>query len=361
MRIGLLQEGEIPGDRVGDPLAYQRRYEELIEEVVAADELGFSTWGTSEQHFSPPRFTVSAPEVLYAAIAARTRRITLRPMSSVLVTWNHPILVAERIATLDIVSGGRAELCTARSNNAYALEAFGVDPATTQQQWAESLEIIVKGLAQDEVEHHGRFWDIPPRAIVPKSVNQPHPAISVAASSVRTHRLAAERGIGVIGFENYFGWDYFQECVDAYRHTEHNTNPIAVAPCDYVGLYVATAHCAPTREQAIAESRDVALGYFKFILDLYRPLADKPSYEYMDTIRTLVGQEGNMDFLLTETPSVLVGTPEDFVERLQRLEKAGVDEVLLRVDGLGHERNLAAIELIGREVIPAFATAEVTA
>ena len=125
MRVGLLQEGEVlPG------ATYDSRYREMIEEVVLADRLGFSTWGTSEQHFSPPRFTVSAPEVLYAAIASRTEQIKLRPMAAVLLAWNHPILVAERLATLDIVSHGRAELATARSNNLYTLEAFGVDPAT---------------------------------------------------------------------------------------------------------------------------------------------------------------------------------------------------------------------------------------
>jgi alkanesulfonate monooxygenase SsuD/methylene tetrahydromethanopterin reductase-like flavin-dependent oxidoreductase (luciferase family) len=361
MKIGLLQEGEIPEDQVSNPRAYQRRYDEMIAEVVAADALGFSVWGTSEQHFSPPRFTISAPEVLYAAVAAQTKQIIVRPMSSVLVGYNHPILVAERLATLDIVSGGRAELCTARSNNAHTLEAFGVDPSTTRQQWAESFELLVKALTQDEVEHDGELWKVPLRRVVPKAVQQPHPALSVAASSVQTHAAAARQGIGVIGFENYFGWDYLRECVDAYRLAEHNTEPLAIVPNDFVGLYVSTAHCAPTVAQAAAEARDVALGYFKFILDLYRPMASQPSYEYMSVVDNLVQHEGDLDFLLTETPSVMVGTPEDFVTRLRRLEEIGVDEVVLRVDGLGHEKNLQAIELIGREVIPAFAPAATVA
>jgi alkanesulfonate monooxygenase SsuD/methylene tetrahydromethanopterin reductase-like flavin-dependent oxidoreductase (luciferase family) len=358
MKIGLLQEGEIPASEIANPRAYQRRYEELIEEVIAADALGFSAWGTSEQHFSPPRFTVSAPEVLYAAVAARTKRIRIRPMSTVLVTWNHPLMVAERLATLDIVSAGRAELCTARSNNAHSLEAFGVDPATTREQWAESLQIVIKAMTDDIVEHNGRFWQIPPLRVVPKPVQQPHPPILVAASSVATHEAAARQGIGVIGFENYFGWSYLEECIDAYQSAEHNVTPVASVANNYVGLYVATAHCAPTAGQAAEEARDVALGYFKFILDLYRPMASNPSYEYMGKINSLVQHENDLDFLLTETPSVMIGTPEDFVTRLQRLEEMGIDEVLLRVDGLGHERNMQAIELIGREVIPAFSPAE---
>lgn len=88
MRIGLLQEGDLTGTTASE------RYHQLIEEVSLADRLGFSTWGTSEQHFSPPNFSVAAPEVLYSAIAMRTKNIKLRTMASVMLRWNHPILVA---------------------------------------------------------------------------------------------------------------------------------------------------------------------------------------------------------------------------------------------------------------------------
>ena len=116
MKVGLLQEGEaVPG------VGFAERYEQMIEEVAIADVNGFSCWGTSEQHFSAPRFAVSAPEVLYAAVAQHTQNIKLRVMCAVLLKWNHPVLVAERLATLDIVSKGRAELATARSNNLYTL------------------------------------------------------------------------------------------------------------------------------------------------------------------------------------------------------------------------------------------------
>src|SRR5262249_16954944 len=91
MKVGLLPEGE---PRRGVPAAWG--YEDMSGEVALADPLGFSCWGTSEQHFSPPRFTVAAPEVLYAAVARHTKAIKLRIMCSVLLKWNHPILVAER-------------------------------------------------------------------------------------------------------------------------------------------------------------------------------------------------------------------------------------------------------------------------
>jgi alkanesulfonate monooxygenase SsuD/methylene tetrahydromethanopterin reductase-like flavin-dependent oxidoreductase (luciferase family) len=349
MRVGLLQEGE-----VRDGKGYAQRYREMIDEVIAADRLGFSTWGTSEQHFSPPRFTVSAPEVLYGAIASRTEQIKLRVMASVLLRWNHPILVAERLATLDVVSNGRAEICTARSNNLYTLEAFGVSPSDTAAQWADGMDVLAKALTQEWLEHDGPVWQIPPRELVPKCVTEPHPPVSLAASSVSSHAKAGERGIGAICFENYFGFEYLQECIDGYRDGLSRAQPDPLQLNDYMGLYVATAFCAPTREEARRIARNVALEYFQFILDLYIPLGETPAYRYLaGRIDALAERAGDLDFLCSGTPAVMIGTPEDFVERLRLLESMGVDEVVMRVDGVDHGEILKSLELIGREVIPA--------
>jgi alkanesulfonate monooxygenase SsuD/methylene tetrahydromethanopterin reductase-like flavin-dependent oxidoreductase (luciferase family) len=324
----------------------------MIKEVVLADELGYSCWGTSEQHFSPPRFTVSAPEVLYAAVATQTKQIRIRTMASVLLSFNHPILVAERLATLDIISNGRAELCTARSNNKHTLEAFGVSTKDTKAQWREGIEVIAKAFTEDKLEHDGEIWKIPPRTIVPKPLQQPHPALSVAASGIDSHLEAGQKGIGVISFENYFGWDYLQSCINAYRKGITNPVPIGATVNNYFGLFVPTAFCAESRQQAVDEASETLLGYFKFILDLYRPLSNDPSYEYMNKINDLIAHENDVEYLIENSPSILVGDPDDIIERLNRMKSMGINEVLLRIDGFGHERNMQAIELIGKHVIP---------
>lgn len=347
MRVGLLQEGDLTGTT-----AYER-YHQLIDEVALADRLGFSTWGTSEQHFSPPSFSIAAPEVLYAAIAMRTSKITLRTMASVMLKWNHPILVAERLATLDIVSHGRAEVCTARSNNLTTLGAFGVDPSQTRDQWEDGMDVLMKAMTAKELEHDGPVWQIPSVEVVPKPYTKPHPRVSVAASSAQTHANAGKRGIGSITFDNYFGFDYLQECLDAYRtafdETDHSD---VIAPNDYRGLYVATAYCAEDRDEARAVARAVAMEYFTFILNLYIPLSKNPGYTYLDTLEQLIEHQDDLDWLCEYTPSVMIGTPDDFIERIKRVEEMGIDEVLLRIDGVGHENIKRSLELIGHEVIP---------
>jgi len=347
MKVGLLQEGDLTGTDV------VTRYHNLIEEAVLADKLGFSCWGTSEQHFSPPHFSVASTEVLYAAIAALTKNITLRPMAAVMLKFNHPILVAERLATLDIVSHGRAELCTARSNNLTTLATFGIAPKDTRAQFEDSLDVLIKALGDDILEHDGPIWQIPPREIVPKPMTKPYPNLSIAASSVETHGNAGRRGIGVITFENYFGFPYLQECLDKYREvfdaTDHSS---AKSVNDYRGLYVATAFCHEDRDEARRIARDMVLHYFEFILDLYIPLADTPGYTYLEEIKALIAHRDDVDWLCDYTPSVMVGTPDDFIERLQKLEAMGIDEVVLRVDGFGHENIMNTIQLIGEKVIP---------
>lgn len=348
MRVGLLQEGDLTGTTAAD------RYHQLIDEVTLADQLGFSTWGTSEQHFSPPSFSIAAPEVLYSAIAMRTERITLRTMASVMLKWNHPILVAERLATLYIVSKGRAEVCTARSNNLTTLEAFGVDPSETRDQWEDGMDVLMKAMTAEKLEHDGPVWKIPSVEVVPKPYTKPHPAVSVAASSVQSHSNAGVRGIGSITFDNYFGFDYLQECLDAYRTAFDETDHSAVlAPNDYRGLYVATAYCAEDRDDARRVARDVAMEYFRFILNLYIPLSKNPGYTYLDTLEALIEHQDDLDWLCEYTPSVMIGTPDDFIERIKRVEAMGIDEVLLRIDGVGHENIKKSLELIGHEVIPA--------
>lgn len=351
MKISLLQEGEILSG-----VSPAQRYGEIIEEIALADELGFYCWGTSEQHFSPPRFTVSAPEVLYAAVAQHTTRIKLRVMCAVLLKWNHPILIAERLATLDIVSNGRAELATARSNNMVTLNAFGVNPNETRAQWEDSMAVLAKAFRDEPLEHDGPFWKISPCEIVPRCVQKPHPPVSVAATSLETNAKAGELGIGVLTFESYFGFEHLEKCLAAYRAGLAKGNSMFPMRTETAGLYIATAYCAEDRRDAIDTARDAAMGYFKFNRGLYSDLAKKKGYEYLDENMKGVIERGEepLEFLLNDTPSIMIGTPDHFITRLRRLEEMGVDEVLLRIEGVPHEDIVRSLELIGTEVIPVF-------
>jgi alkanesulfonate monooxygenase SsuD/methylene tetrahydromethanopterin reductase-like flavin-dependent oxidoreductase (luciferase family) len=352
VNIGLISDGNLRGT---DPAS---KIHEIVAEAVLADEYGFSCWGTSETHFVAPVASISAPDAIYGAVAARTERITIRYMALV-ITYNHPIQVAERLNTLDVLSNGRAELCTARGNNIKVVNAFNVDPSKSRPMWEESMEIIAQGITQETIDYDGEFWKLDDVPILPRPVQQdPAPALLVVSSGMESHRAAAEMGIGVISFDNYLGWDAVQERIDAYKGGIANAKPVSDRTTDIYSYYVASAHCADTRAQALLEAEERAFEFVDFALELYEPMRNKPSYEYMSQIKAVESYSRDLDKLMGLGPSIIAGDPDDVIVTLKELERRGVDEVILSVDGISHDKHMKAIELIGNHVLPEFHVSE---
>ena len=334
------------------------RYHEMLEQVQFAEQMGFSAFFTSEQHFNPAISMTSAPEVILGYLAAKTSTIRLRVASFPLLTFNHPLKVAEKSATLDVLSHGRAEIGTARSNNPRTLKAFEVDPNLTRAMWFESMEILRKALTLEEVGHRGQFWTIdPPVVLRPRPVQQPHPPIFVSATSVETHRNAGKLGIGVMtGNSLSGGWPYLEEAMANYREglAEADPGPGGVVNRS-AGALAVTAHCAPTKEQAIAEAEPRARRFLEEIAEWFAALAESsPEYAYMSRLGELLQDEQGFEEIIEQSPYISIGTPEFFIERARRLEELGYDEFLLGMDGIPHEQIMSCIELIGTEVIPTF-------
>lgn len=357
MRFGLITEAEVAK---GTP--YSVRYHEVIKEAIHADEMGFDFWGSSEQHLVPSAYSISAPEVLYGAVAARTTNIKIRHMSVVMLAYNHPIRIAERLATLDIISKGRVEFGTARSNNIAYLKAFGVDPTKTRSEWRETLEATLRALMESPFEFHGEHYDIDPVDVTPKLYGPDCPPLYVSASSTETHRKAGELGIGTMTFDNWFGWDYVEECMQAHQEGLKNASPIGglydVNP--HQALLTFPAHCAATRAKAIEEAESTILGLLTHVTHLYLELARGEAdrggseYSYINRMKDLEAHKDDVEYLIDASPTLLIGDPDDVIERIKRYEELGIDEVILKIDNYGHAANMRSIEMFGKYVMPEF-------
>jgi alkanesulfonate monooxygenase SsuD/methylene tetrahydromethanopterin reductase-like flavin-dependent oxidoreductase (luciferase family) len=305
----------------------------MVIEAVAAEQAGFDVYGVSEQHFLPEVATSAAPEGIMNVVASKTEHIRLRFMSAV-ISVNHPIRIIERLNTLDAMSDGRAELGLARSNNPLTLAAFGVRADETRTRLNEGLPIIFRALTEKVFSADGDIWQIPESAVVPLPVQQPHPPVYISATSDETHALAARIGIGCMSGNTVLGWDYLDNSV---------------------GTFAATVACAPTMEEAMADGEAVALAFMDTVMGFYVRLADSsPGYEYLGQIADLKEHAEDIPFLMEFNPYFHIGTPEFLIERFKRLEAMGLNELILRIDGMGHERNMATIEMIGEHVIPHF-------
>ena len=129
--------------------------------------------------------------------------------------FNNPIKVAEQAAVLDIMSNGRVDLGTGRSTTAQELDGFSVDYDRTRAEVREALEIIVKAWTDEILEYDGKLIKVPPRRVVPKPIQKPHPPMWMACTAPDSYEMAGDRGLGVLSFN--FNWDGVQKSIGEYR------------------------------------------------------------------------------------------------------------------------------------------------
>jgi alkanesulfonate monooxygenase SsuD/methylene tetrahydromethanopterin reductase-like flavin-dependent oxidoreductase (luciferase family) len=177
----------------------QRVFRDTLAEAELADKAGFDCWWAVEHHGALEFSWSAAPEMLLAWIATRTRRMHLGH-AGVLAPFkiNHPLRAAERLAMLDHISGGRAELGLARTG-AGEWDTFQVDPETSRQQLVEAMRMIPKMWTQDEFSWDSPLLKIPPRNVIPKPLQKPHPRLWQTCSSPESFRLAGRLGVGALG------------------------------------------------------------------------------------------------------------------------------------------------------------------
>lgn len=348
MRFGFISEGEThPGT------THRHRYLELIDEFLLAEKVGFDLIGTSEQHFAIGGISVSAPETLYPYMMALTSRIrfihaiTLMPKN-----FNHPLRVAERLATEDILSNGRVELGTGRGNTTLALRAFEVSAEENKAQWSEGVDLLRTAFLNDPFHFEGEHYKVPPRSLTPKPIQYPHPPISVAATSPDTHRQAAEKGIGVISSSSFMGFEYLKNALNIYDETYHSTRHTMHPTYSKSVMIFGTAICLDTMEEALAHV-EPAVAYAKNALGAYDKLSKlSQDYAYMGAVSGVDFHDRN--FMMNESAGFIVGDPAECIRQVQRFADLGIDTLLLRIDSIPHHVIVKTIEMFGKYVIPHF-------
>jgi|SRR5579862_984699 len=374
MKFDLLYELQTP--KPHDARSEWRSYKEALEQIELADRLGFDTVWAVEHHFLVEFAHSSAPEVFLAAAAQRTQRIRIGHGVVLLPSkFNHPIRVAERAAALDLVSDGRLEFGTGRSSQ-FEQQGFGIDPEQSRDMWQESLAIVPRMWTEDPFEFHGRFVDIPPRSIVPKPLQQPHPPIWMAATSPQSWELAARNGIGILGLTIFVSVPQLEERVRAYRAALVNAQPVGKFINDRVGAFT-IVHAAETRQQAIDNgATDAAINYLLYAFRVLgggaapgdagmrreNAAAEIKSTSYRDMIAKeypiilkMMKNECTFEDLDRED-MVIVGDVDECARKVERYQRAGLDHfiALMQADRIPHEKVMRSIELFGKEIIPRF-------
>lgn len=367
MKFGLFYE--IPVARPRDKNSELRAYQEVLEQAVLGDRVGFHAFWTVEHHFLDEFSHCSNPEVLYGAVAARTENlrigygVRLAPKP-----YNHPVRSAESAAVLDLISGGRVDFGTGRSSTRIELEGFGVHPDDTREMWQEAIGHIVGCWTNDEYEFEGKHWSMPRRRVIPKPIQDPHPPIFGATGSDSGHRLMGELGIGLCSFGVGLPPDDVKRRIDIYRQAIAGcTKPLGVSLNNRVAAFT-MVNCAPTAEESRDAASESFVWYTKTAAGLVASVAswleemDRPlgTYDYLSAAKDAV-EKGLTDLVnfdyLRDSKAVIVGTPDQVLETCRAYEEAGVDLLLCLMNPykIQHEKVMQTIELMGKDVIPEFA------
>ena len=363
----------------------KRSYSDVIGDLrrtaEICDESGFDIIWLGEHHFSIwGRELTPNPILLASDLAARTKRIRVG-LSAAIITFWHPLRLAEDIATLDHLTGGRLEVGVGRGN--YGLEAFNLnpdaDPNNPQQNFDvfdETLQILKKALGEERFSHRGRFYQFPAPGfnadkahtvddpayvnpetnelikltIYPRPLQKPTPPLWTVVNSALSIQHAAENNCGIIMWRqtNKALVQQLKVYKEAYE-AAHN----ATIPTGRRTAIVRDTFVADSLEEARRIAGEAALGALNFSNWRGPYIFLDPGEELAPDLHEELTRELTFDFV--NDRALLFGSPDDVVQKLIALhEETGIEQVTFKCSwpGLEFEHTERSLLLLRDEVIP---------
>lgn len=346
-------------EAVFTPETTHRAFHNVVDQIVLAERTGFTSAWFVEHHFYEEASQSSAPDVMLAHIAAKTETIRLGHGVRLLPhAYNHPVRAAESAAVLDLLSNGRLEFGTGRSLSRLELEGFGIDPATTREQWESGLDIIVDAWTKEVLERTDGPIRIPPRSVVPKPLQQPHPPLWAATTGAPGHELMGRKGLGLLSFTLLLPVEELARRIGLYREGISHAEPIGHVVNNQVAA-MTMVHCHEDGQVARERAGQAVMNYLEWAFGAFVGAAKwmdprEGTYNYLQEMMGFDFESLTFDFV-NDNDMVIVGTPDECKKKAERYFEAGVDQMLcqMTLPGVKHEHIMESIELFGREVIPA--------
>jgi len=334
MEIGLYTFGELTPETAGGRMTAEQRMRDLLEEIELADRIGLDVFGVGEHH--RPDFIVSAPAVVLAAAAARTKRIRLTSAVNV-ISSDDPVRVFEQFATVDLISGGRAEIMAGRGSFIESFPLFGYDLKDYDALFDEKLRLLLKLREETNVTWSGKLRaPLTGQGVYPRPLQDPLPVwIAVGGnppSAERAGELGLPMAIAIIGGMP----ERFAPLADIHRAAAeaagHPRPALSINSHGYI---------AESSEQAA----DDAFGPFKLMMDrIGRERGWGPmSRRDFDALRTLRGAN-------------FIGSPDEIVEKILFQHQIFQHDrflMMMTIGSLPHDKVMRSIELYGTKVAPA--------
>ncbi len=303
-------------------------YESFIEYVAEADRLGFKQVFMVEHHFTG-QGQVSASMTVLSYLAARTKNIRLGT-AVVVLPWYNPVLIAEQVATLDLLSGGRVDFGVGKGYRQAEFDGFCVPAAEATARFDEAMEVILKAWTtphdknEGRFSHHGKLWKYNNIVVEPEPLQRPYPPLWLAAGSPDSVRRAAREGYNLL-LDQLAQTDQIIRRVAAFREE-----------CQKIGRPYDSNMVGTTRALQMIRS-------------------EKERQQMYETRKRVIATIGDLarDKLpdrVEEDTAPLWGTPDEVIARLKHLEANGVTNILI----VDPNASVANLRTFAREVLPAF-------
>jgi alkanesulfonate monooxygenase SsuD/methylene tetrahydromethanopterin reductase-like flavin-dependent oxidoreductase (luciferase family) len=328
-------------------------FRDVFELADRAEAWGADCVWLGEIHFTPTRSVISASLQVASAIATRTRRLRVGTAVQVL-PLNHPLRIAEEVATVDHISQGRFEFGIGRSGVVRTYDVYGIPYAESQARFREALEIIRQGWTGEPFSYEGQFYRIRNATVVPRPCQVPHPPIRMATTSDETFPAAGRLGLPIfVGLRTTEIAD-LQRQLAPYRQAWHEAGHPG-QPSVYLRMPV---YVATTERGAAEEPRESVAAFFARQTELARAAVGRAGAGPSDQRRRLAERMASLSYEDILARKVVFGTAAGVIDRLARLrDELGLDGIVAELNPGGlvpPELETRSLQLLTHEVIPAF-------
>jgi alkanesulfonate monooxygenase SsuD/methylene tetrahydromethanopterin reductase-like flavin-dependent oxidoreductase (luciferase family) len=329
-------------------------FRDVFDLADRAEAAGVDCVWLGEIHFTPTRSVISASLQVASAIASRTRRLRVGTAVQVL-PLNHPLRIAEEVATLDHISQGRFEFGIGRSGVVRTYDVYGIAYGESQARFREALEIIRLAWTGEPFSYDGRFYRVQNATVVPRPYQVPHPPIRMATTSDETFPIAGRLGLPIfVGLRTTEIADLQLQLApyrQAWREAGHSGEPSV-----YLRIPV---YVSPTEHGAREEPRASVAAFFARQTELARAAVGREGAGPVDRRRMVAERMAALSYEDVLARKVAFGTATGVIDRLNGLrEELGLDGIVAELNPGGlipPELETRSLELLARDVIPALA------
>jgi alkanesulfonate monooxygenase SsuD/methylene tetrahydromethanopterin reductase-like flavin-dependent oxidoreductase (luciferase family) len=332
----------------------ERMYQEVLEQIQYAEELGFDSVWLGEHHFTDYG-NIPSVLVFAAAAAQRTERIRIGT-AVLLLPFSHPVRLAAEVAMVDLLSRGRLDLGIGRGYQPKEFAGFGIPMEESRDRFDETLEIMRLLWAQESVTYHGRFYQLDDVSLRLKPVQKPHPPLWLAAVSPETYSKAGRLGLRFLSAPNWTPLDRIKVSFESYRS--------ALQEAGWKGSHweypiMQQTYVGETETLAAEEPREECIWFYRYWSYLVSVAPGESLPDAYKNYQRIGENARNIPYnqLLDRGENFVA--PRQVVERIELLrEELGLTYYIgwFNFGGLPHQKVMQSMRLFAEEVMPAFRT-----